>query len=67
MTTADDYVQLADFLCERGHTESEVDRIIAKVKEYENHTQVNSVMDSIGTGNLDLTSLINEALAEPAE
>lgn len=67
MTGADDYVQLADFLRERGHNESEIGLIINKVKEYEEHTQLDSVMDSIGAGHLDLTSLINEALAEPAE
>lgn len=67
MAEADDYVQLADFLRERGHSENEIGLIVAKVKEYEEHTQLNSIMDSIGTGNLDLTSLINEALADPAE
>lgn len=67
MSEANDYVQLADFLSERGHSESEIGLIVAKVKEYEEHTQLNSIMDSIGTGNLDLTSLISEALAEPTE
>jgi|GEM_PF-1210592 hypothetical protein len=62
MSNADDYVQLADFLRERGHTESEITRIVTKVKEYEEHTQLNSVMDSVASGHLDLNSLINEAL-----
>jgi len=62
MSDDNDYVQLADFLRERGHTESEISRIVVKVKEYEEHTQLNSVMDSVASGHLDLNSLINEAL-----
>lgn len=65
MSQDDDYLQLSDFLRERGHTETEVTKIVAKVREYEEHTQLDSIMDSIGTGNLDLTSLINEALEGP--
>lgn len=64
MSNADDYVQLADFLRERGHTESEITRIVAKVKEYEEHTQLNSVMDSVASGHLDLNTLISEALGK---
>ena len=64
MSMDDDYVQLGDFLRERGHTESEVEKIIARVKVYEEETQLDSVMDSIGAGHMDLTSLIKEALKE---
>ncbi len=65
MSQANDYIQLADFLRERGHTEQETAKIIQRVKEYEEETQLDSVMDSIGAGHLDLVSLINEALKEP--
>ncbi len=64
MSDENDYVQLGDFLRERGHTESEISRIIAKVKEYEEHTQLNSVMDSVASGHLGLNSLISEALGK---
>lgn len=65
MSQDDDYIQLADFLRERGHTEQETTKIIQRVKQYEEETQLDSVMDSIGAGRLDLVSLINEALKEP--
>ena len=65
MSQDDDYIQLADFLRERGHSEDEIGKIIQRVKQYEEETQLDSVMDSIGAGHLDLVSLINEALKEP--
>jgi len=65
MSQDDDYIQLADFLRERGHTEGEIGKIIQRVKQYEEETQLDSVMDSIGAGHLDLVSLIDEALKEP--
>lgn len=65
MSQDHDYIQLADFLRERGHTEQETAKIITRVKQYEKETQLDSVMDSIGAGHLDLVSLINEALKEP--
>jgi hypothetical protein len=67
MSQEDDYVQLADFLRERGHTEQETVKIIERVRLYEEETKLDSVMDSIGTGHLDLVSLIKDALKEPDE
>lgn len=67
MSQDDDYVQLADFLRERGHTEQETVKIIERVKLYEKETKLDSVMDSIGAGHLDLVSLIKDALKEPDE
>ena len=34
MSQDDDYIQLADFLRERGHTEDEIGKIIQRVKQY---------------------------------
>jgi hypothetical protein len=67
MSLDDDYVQLADFLRERGHTETETVKIIERVRQYEEETKLDSIMDSIGSGHLDLVSLIKEALKEPGE
>ncbi|MDA0591294.1 MAG: hypothetical protein O2820_24565 [Planctomycetota bacterium] len=67
MSLDDDYVQLADFLRERGHTETETVKIIERVQKYEEETKLDSIMDSIGSGHLDLASLIKEALKEPDE
>lgn len=64
-SSEDEYAQLAEWLkVEKGHSDLEVEKIMLKLQHYEEHTQINSVMDSIGSGALDLTSIINEALAD---
>ena len=35
-----------------------------RVRQYEQETQLDSIMDSIGAGRLDMDALIKEALAE---
>ncbi len=65
--TDEDYIQLGDFLRERGHTEIEVEKIIAHVRKYEADTQLYSVMDSIADGHLNLGAIIGEALSEDGE
>ena len=65
--TDEDYIQLGDFLRERGHTEIEVEKIIAHVRKYEADTQLYSVMDSIADGHLNLSAIIGEALTEDGE
>ncbi len=64
MTQDDDYIQVRDFLRERGHSEWEIVKIVARLKQYEDETQLNSIMDSIGAGTLDLNTLINQALSD---
>ncbi len=59
-----DYIQLADFLRERGHTELEIEKIVAHVRKYEADTQLYSVMDSIADGHLNLSNIIKEALTD---
>ena len=63
----DDYIQLADFLREKGHSEPNIEKILIKVREYEDKTSMYSVMDSIGEGTLNLGALIDEALKDDAE
>ena len=65
--TDDDYIQLGDFLRERGHTEIEVEKIIAHVRKYEADTQLYSVMDSIADGHLNLGAIIGKALSDDGE
>ena len=65
--TDEDYIQLGDFLRERGHTEIEVEKIIAHVRKYEADTQLYSVMDSIADGHLNLGAIIGEALSDDGE
>lgn len=65
--TDDDYIQLADFLRDRGHTELDIEKIIAHVRKYEADTQLYSVMDSIADGHLNLTNIISEALNDESQ
>ena len=55
---------LIDWLKQKGHSAEEIDKILAKVKQYDRETNVDSVMDSIAGGSFDLQSIIDEALGE---
>jgi len=60
----DEFEQIAEWLkTEKGHSDLEVEKIILHLRHYEEHTKLNSVMDSIGSGSLNLVAIINEALA----
>ena len=59
--------ELAEFLAERGHNTSEVERIMDRVRQYEAEVQLDSVMDSIAGGSFDIGSIIAEALGPPQE
>lgn len=54
--------QLIAWLEDRGHSSEEIERILAKVDEYDKRTVHDSVFDSIQSGAFDLGSLIKEAL-----
>jgi hypothetical protein len=56
---------LIDWLKQKGHSAEEIDKILAKVIQYDRETNVDSVMDSIAGGSFDLQSIIDEALGEP--
>ena len=59
-----DYSLLIEWLQERGMTEAEIDRVLAKVREYDEKTMHDSVMESIGAGRMTLDGLIREALED---
>ena len=65
MINDQEYPELEQLLFSRGHTSEEIVRIIQRVRIYEKEAQLDSVMDSIGNGTLNLGVLIAEALAEP--
>lgn len=68
MAIDDEYEQLSEWLkTEKGHSDLEVEKIILHLRHYEENTQLNSVMDSIGSGSLNLVAIINEALAEDGD
>ena len=60
----DNYQVLKDYLVERGHGPEEIQSTITRVEDYEEKTQHDSIMDSIGTGGMDIEALVREALGE---
>lgn len=64
MAKPDEYDELTEYLRGLGQTDAEIQKIIARVRQYEVETQHDSIMDSIGNGTLDLAALIKEALGE---
>jgi ABC-type phosphate/phosphonate transport system substrate-binding protein len=60
----DQYAELREYLVNLGQSAAEIELILARVQEYENATQHDSIMDSIGNGTLDLAAIIKEALGE---
>jgi DNA-binding transcriptional MerR regulator len=64
MQPDDRHQQLINWLREQGHTPAEIDKIVAKVREYDQRTVHESVFDSIERGSFDLKKIIREALEE---
>jgi hypothetical protein len=50
------------WLEDQGHTIAEIEKILEKVREYDEQTAHESVFDSIDTGHFDLRKLIDQAL-----
>ena len=61
------HAQLVAWLEDQGHTEEQIQKILAKVAEYDAKTVHESVFDSISSGTLGLDKLIEEALAEDGD
>ena len=59
-----EYAELIEYLRTEGHSDAEIEKILDRVRKYERETQLDSIMDSIGNGSLDLAGLIKEALGE---
>ena len=55
---------LVDWLKQKGHSAEEIEKIIAKVQQYDKETNVDAVMDSIAGGSFDLQAIIDEALGD---
>lgn len=65
MAESDWETELAELLADKGHNSREIQKIIARVRQFEVEMQVDSVMDSIDAGRFDLAAIIAEALREP--
>ncbi len=59
-----DYSLLIEWLEERGMSEEEIQRVLTKVREYDEKTMHDSVMESIGSGRMTLDGLIKDALED---
>lgn len=58
------HAQLIAWLQDQGHDEARIQKILAKVVEYDERTVHESVFDSIESGAFDLSTIIEEALDE---
>ncbi|MEM8947040.1 MAG: hypothetical protein AAGD11_17830 [Planctomycetota bacterium] len=56
--------ELIEWLKSQGHNAAQIERILAKVAEYDSQTTHESIFDSIDSGDFDIASLIDEALDE---
>lgn len=61
---SDQNAQLIAWLEDQGHTEAEIDKILAKVAEYDDRTVHEAIFDSIDSGNINLAKLVKDALAK---
>ncbi len=59
-----EYSQLTELLRGKGHTEVEIGKILDSIRQYDKEMEVDSVMDSIAAGRMDLMGIIKEALKE---
>ena len=56
--------ELVGWLRERGHTPDEIEKILAKVDEYDSQAVRESIFDSVDDGTFDFAKLIEEALVD---
>lgn len=58
------HAQLVAWLENQGHSQDEIEKILAKVAEYDAKTVHESIFDSIDEGAFDIQKIIDEALGE---
>lgn len=58
------HAELIAWLEEQGHTPAEIEKVMAKVAEYDAHTVRESIFDSINSGTIDIAEFVREALKE---
>jgi hypothetical protein len=56
--------ELVEWLREQGHTPVQIDKILAKVAEYDARTLHESIFDSINRGDFNIGAIIREALGD---
>lgn len=58
------HAQLIAWLENQGHTEEEIEKILAKVDQYDAKTVQESIFDSIESGAFNIQAIIDEALGD---
>lgn len=56
------YEDLTDLLTEQGLSNSDIDKVVKHVKELDEETFADSVMDSIAAGRFSLSAIVEDAL-----
>lgn len=64
MTSKNRHEQLVAWLHNEGHSDADIEKILAKLREYDERTVHESVFDSIERGSFDMAAIIKEALGE---
>lgn len=54
--------ELIVYLKDEGYNQSDIEKILAKLRKYDSSVFRDSVFDAIETGGFDLRSLVDEAL-----
>lgn len=58
------HAELIAWLEEQGRTPAEIEKVMAKVAEYDAQTVRESIFDSINSGAIDIAEFVREALKE---
>lgn len=58
------HAQLIAWLENQGHSQDDIEKILAKVAEYDAKTVHESIFDSIDEGDFDIQQIIDEAPGE---
>jgi hypothetical protein len=56
--------EIAACLADRGHTPEEIEKIMARLGQYDARVVRDALFDSMETGDFDIDAIIEEALAE---
>jgi hypothetical protein len=55
---------IVEFLTNRGYSQADIEKILAKLASYDEQTVNDAVFDSIGHGTFTLDEIIRQALTE---
>ncbi len=62
MSDTNRHAQVVTWLEDQGHTPDEIEKILAKLRAYDQQTAHESVFDSMSAGHFDLQKIIDQAL-----